>query len=332
MISYCLNLFPTRSVQDLAHNLAQLPPGCAPGLWLPHQLLASGADLPPVQTFNAFPYQDFHQPKVKHQVYRPDWSQPERLHYTQAVAHLLDRLLDQKEGSISTLPLGWEPLDERQAVANLEQMAQTLKQIEETSGHWIHLDLEPEPGCLLTTSQDLIRFFERHQLDRRYLGVCHDICHAAVMGEDQARVLQAYQRAGIRVGKVQVSSALRVHDPIAARPTLQRLAGDRYLHQCRLDDGRFFEDLPDYLASDAKGPLTIHFHVPIHLDHFGPGLSTTRGAIEDCLAALAGGTMLEIETYTLPDLEPDPAKVMQLEFDWLSAKEIRPTGSKAPSL
>ena len=34
-------------------------------------------------TLNAFPYGDFHADRVKDRVYLPDWSQPERLTYTQ---------------------------------------------------------------------------------------------------------------------------------------------------------------------------------------------------------------------------------------------------------
>ena len=45
---------------------------------------------------------------------------------------------------------------------------------------------------------------------RRHLGVCYDVCHAAVEFEDPAGSLQALRRAGIAVPKLQLSAALRI--------------------------------------------------------------------------------------------------------------------------
>ena len=59
-------------------------------------------------TFNGFPQGDFHQPVVKHDVYRPTWRDQERLDYTCTLADILSGLLEPNTtGSISTLPLGW---------------------------------------------------------------------------------------------------------------------------------------------------------------------------------------------------------------------------------
>ena len=91
------------------------------GLWLSNQAvselrgdqllrwrdwLAENKLLP--YTFNGFPYSDFHQPVVKHDVYLPTWAEPDRLAYTIKLAHVLDAILPTDEvGTISTLPLGW---------------------------------------------------------------------------------------------------------------------------------------------------------------------------------------------------------------------------------
>jgi hypothetical protein len=59
-------------------------------------------------TANAFPQGDFHQPIVKYDVYRPDWSTAARLEYTLAAVRLMDELAPREyEISVSTLPLGW---------------------------------------------------------------------------------------------------------------------------------------------------------------------------------------------------------------------------------
>ncbi|MDE0822115.1 MAG: hypothetical protein OSA95_13410, partial [Opitutales bacterium] len=46
-----------------------------------------------VFTINGFPYGQFHGTRVKEQVYRPDWSTPERLEYTNLLFDLLSELL-----------------------------------------------------------------------------------------------------------------------------------------------------------------------------------------------------------------------------------------------
>src|SRR5262249_37608196 len=153
-------------------------------------------------------------------------------------------------GSISTLPLAWGSPppgsgELEKAAAALRQLAGELAQLERDHGRRITLCLEPEPGCVIQFSADLVRFFEDYLLRgaeeaaiRRHLCVCHDICHAAVMFEDQAEVLRRYRAAGIVVGKMQVSSAVALPldrtappDRAAALRQLGAFAEDRYLHQ-----------------------------------------------------------------------------------------------------
>src|SRR5262249_39715447 len=146
---------------------------------------------------------------------------------------------------------------------------------------------------------------------RRHLGVCHDICHAAVMFEEQADVLRAYRDAGIGVGKVQVSSAVCVpfgslppEQRQAARDQLAGFAEDRYLHQTMVRGGTgepvFHEDLPLALGSAApEGEWRIHFHVPIYLERFGL-LCSSQPDIRACLAATRAFSEVrhfEVETY-----------------------------------
>src|SRR6516162_7426066 len=45
-----------------------------------------------VFTINGFPFGQFHGARVKEQVYRPDWTSPERLGYTNRLFDLLARL------------------------------------------------------------------------------------------------------------------------------------------------------------------------------------------------------------------------------------------------
>lgn len=327
-------------------------------------------------TLNGFPYDNFHLSVVKHRVYRPAWWETSRLDYTVQLAHLFHRLLpdDGSVGSISTLPLGWPgPLGlapaEPTGAANgdssadgnerdqanvarageaLRSLAQQLRRLEQASGRRIVVAIEPEPGCLLDRCGDVVDFFEKQLPEanhRRYLTVCHDVCHSAVMFESQADALAAYARAGITLGKVQISSAIDVplaqYSPAHRRAAIAELsafAEDRYLHQTGVRDaaGRFrlVEDLPQWLASPAvqrlmssdddqpldDQHLRIHFHVPVFRRALGTLLSTQQ-AIADCVTALgsAGAPQFtghyEIETYAWGVLPqsfvaqplPDPA-------------------------
>lgn len=301
-----------------------------------------------VYTINGFPYGDFHGAVVKTAVYEPTWATQERYDYTLALATILSELLPDgaDEGSISTLPLGWPaPPPEKNQRKNLEHQARLdetfstacaarltdlshyLARIELDTGKCIHIDLEPEPGCCIDTAPGIVDFFERFLLGtpddetiRGYLRVCHDVCHSAVMFEGQGDALAAYQAAGIKVGKVQLSSAVRVcfdgmtgNERAHACSVLRGFAEDRYQHQTavRFTDGTtaFYADLPDALASDGNEPAgewRVHFHVPVYLDRFGP-IQTTQSEIAECLCHLRpehGCHHFEIETYAwgvLPD-------------------------------
>lgn len=303
-------------------------------------------------TFNAFPYGDFHGEVVKHRVYHPTWWEPARLDYTRDVVALLDALLPPgRPGSLSTLPIAWgDPaptaLQRAEAGRALRTIAEELKELHEAEGRHIRLCLEPEPGCYLQYGAEVVDFFARELGDspavRGHLGVCHDTCHAAVMFEDQGEVLAAYRDAGIAVGKVQVSSAIRIDwealDAKARDGAREQLAGfaeDRYLHQVlvRRPDGSIQEhdDLPTALVGPIAGEWRIHFHVPIYLERFGR-LETTRDQIGPCLDLVDEWwpeAQIESETYAwgvLPESlrVPDLAEGIARELAWLEESRKSP--------
>jgi hypothetical protein len=303
-------------------------------------------------TLNGFPFGDFHQAVVKHEVYRPTWFEPARLGYTRNLVTILDRLLPAGlEGSISTLPLAWGkpapgPAQLQRAADALRTLARELARLEQERGRLISLCIEPEPGCILQRSTDVVRFFEDHLLTgpdepavRRHLCVCHDVCHAAVMFEEQADVLNRYRAAGLAVGKIQVSSAVAMplaETPPGERPeALRQLAGfneNRYLHQTLVlvrpgpdAEPVFYEDLPQALAAnpDARdGEWRVHFHVPIYLERFGR-LRALQQPLLECLRLNAAQDLcrhLEVETYAWGVLPPE---LQQPELAAGIAEEMR---------
>jgi hypothetical protein len=302
-------------------------------------------------TLNGFPYGDFHQDVVKHRVYEPTWWQPERLHYTMQLVEIVDALLPPgQEGSISTLPIAWEyPCPDRseleQAAANLRQAASWMHQLEEETGRLVYLCLEAEPGCVFSFSDDVVHYFqwqlsghEDEEIVRRHIRLCHDICHATVMFEDQGEVLAKYRAAGIEVGKIQVSAALAMDLDLfeppaaearrAAMKQMAQFAEDRYLHQTVVRRGSediFYEDLPvalDAEANDPRGEWRVHYHVPIYLREFGR-LRATQDEILRCLAAAREHTNClhyEVETYAWGVL---PAELKQPELAAGIAEELK---------
>jgi sugar phosphate isomerase/epimerase len=278
-----------------------------------------------VFTLNAFPYGPFHGTRVKEEVYQPDWTTPERLRFTNLAADIQAELLpDGMEGSVSTVPGTFKPLAtpgavDRIADAMLRHCAH-LVELERRTGKRITLAVEPEPYCFLETIEETIAFWQERLLSaaaarglgeeavRRHLGVCYDVCHAAVEYEDPIGSLEALARAGIRVTKLQLSAAIRV--PVVDGNTealLRPFDVGVYLHQTiERRDGRLtrhpdlgpaFEALR---AGKAGGEWRVHCHVPVFLDRYGE-LRSTQDFLAEILAYCRKHHVsdhLEAETYT----------------------------------
>ncbi|MEQ1824909.1 MAG: metabolite traffic protein EboE [Pirellula sp.] len=316
-------------------------------------------------TLNGFPQGDFHSQVVKHRVYRPTWWQPERKDYTLDLIRVLDALLPAgMVGSISTLPIAWNepaPTAEQlsQAAKNLLHVAKSLHQLQQTTGREIVIAIEPEPGCYLTDSHTFREFYENYlstpflsssesEMAHRYLTLCHDVCHAAVMFEDQPSELRKLASDGIRIGKVQVSSAIEVdwskmNDSTKklAIDQLACFAEDRYLHQTTKQDSpadpvRMVQDLGEALVGiPALGPLgrwRVHFHVPIFLKSFGL-LQSTQDEIATLLRILDNSNSslpdFTVTDFTVTDFTvPDFTGHYEIEtYAWgVLPKEMRDAG------
>jgi hypothetical protein len=367
-IGYCANVHPGRTLVEAKSNLDQYAVGVQQefspssplnvGLWLSstalqalqnessrlefRDWLQSRSILP--FTFNGFPFGDFHQPVVKHDVYLPTWADAKRLLYTIRLAEIQDSLLPRGlDGTISTLPLGWPAAGKKksqdvcssdpgffsQCRVHLIELANRLSEIREFSGRQIRVCIEPEPGCWLDNADDVVAFFDflltgqSNERDRilEHLGVCHDVCHSAVMFESQSEALDKYRSLDLTVGKTQVSSAIDVDFDALDREeqshVLSRLcsfAEPRYLHQTSVVANQrttFFEDLPDALRAvdgNPTGHWRVHFHVPIFLDGLD-GIGTTRDEICQFLRSIRSNGMpchhFEIETYAWNVLPSD---------------------------
>lgn len=279
-----------------------------------------------VFTINGFPYGQFHGTRVKEQVYQPDWTARERLDYTNLLFDLLAQLVPGDcDGSVSTVPCGSKEqvttAEELKLIReNLWHCVEHVARISQQTGRRLHLGLEPEPLCVLETSGETIRFFDRmraeHGNDPRlaaHLGVNYDTCHFAVEFEEPQNALGALIQHGIRISKLHLSSALKVRPSEESRAALVAFADDVYLHQVvvRRQDGsrEMYRDLDDALACERAGTSSahagaewrIHFHVPLHASPGGLFENTTDhllGALDILQANPGLCSHLEMETYT----------------------------------
>ena len=302
--------------------------------------LLSGGGLDPF-TMNGFPYGPFHGTRVKEQVYLPDWRADERVAYTKALADLLAEL--NPEGafvSLSTVPGAFRPNGEGAEVAiaaNFIRAAAHMVEIERRTGRHIALAIEPEPCCFLETIEETVAYFEAHLFSNaaaadlarltgmtqaqagtalpRHLGLCYDVCHAAVEYEDAAGSIAALRAAGVPVHKLQLSSALRVAEGTdAARAALARFDEPTYLHQLIARDWEGgltrYSDLGQALGPEGAKDgeeWRVHFHVPVFLETL-PEFDTTQAFLREILALHRAEPIsphLEVETYTWDVLPED---------------------------
>lgn len=316
-----------------------------------------------VFTINGFPYGTFHGTRVKEEVYLPDWRDAERLRYTNRLADLLAALLpgdpsaEGLEGSVSTVPGAFKPAlggraDVERMVEHLLQHVAHLVALRARTGRVVTLALEPEPHCFLETTAEAAAFFadelfapaaverlatlagltpaEAAQALHRHLGLCLDLCHAAVEFEDAAASLAALDAAGIRIAKIQVSCGLRLPTLDAeSLAALRQFDDPVYLHQVVqraatggmtrfVDLAAAFDAPPD---PNAGHEWRVHFHVPVFLERVPP-FASTQPFVRDVLARQRAQPLtphLEVETYTWNVL---PAALRTDSVDAAIAREL----------
>lgn len=327
-----------------------------------------------VFTMNGFPFGGFHHTVVKDQVHTPDWTTEARVEYTKRLFRLLSVLLPVDElgnaipGGVSTSPLSyrrwfeWEQPAARdyifsQTTQNVLDVVMELIRLRKNTDRLMHLDLEPEPDGVIETADEFIAWFTDYLLPMGieqlsdefdmtddeaetalvdHVRLCYDVCHFAVGYERPAEVLQKLKNYGLRVGKIQVSAALKAEFPTddmdarnAVKDAFTRFNEPTYLHQvvARMTSGELvrYPDLPNALAAfdGNHAEWRAHFHVPIFVKEYGV-LQSTQDDIDEVLRLLAERpftNQMEVETYTW-DVLPDDLKLnlvdsIERELNWV---------------
>ncbi len=295
-------------------------------------------------TINGFPYGEFHNTEVKENVHTPDWTLNERKNYTVRLFKILSTLLPEgMEGGISTSPLSyrhWYLTDKllynvvESATHKIVEIILYLIELSAVTGKILHLDIEPEPDGIIESGDEFIRWFEftlqplaipaimekfevtyniANSMVKEHLRICYDVCHFAVEFEDHSDVINKFLTKGIKIGKFQISSALKafLSPDIRERKKLADVFSSfndtTYLHQVvahRLDDQFIrYRDLP-YALLDYANPTVdewrAHYHVPISENMDGMIQSTQ----DDIITILTLNEkhrltqFYEVETYT----------------------------------
>ncbi|MFI5193246.1 MAG: metabolite traffic protein EboE [Chitinophagales bacterium] len=329
-----------------------------------------------VFTMNGFPYGGFHHVRVKDQVHTPDWTTDDRVNYTIRLFQILEQLLPEgMDGGVSTSPLSyryWFKTPEaltaarQKATGNILRVAEVLFRMHQVSGKLLHLDIEPEPDGMLETGHEFLDWYQRElipagqsllaaelrlsdpaitSLLKAHIQLCYDVCHFAIGFEPHEAVIRSVKEKGIRIGKIQISAALRaVPGPKDDRSKIKQAFADYnepvYLHQvvARKADGSLlrYRDLPEALEDfDHPGveEWRAHFHVPVFARDFGT-LQSTNHHIRKVLELQGSHPFtqhLEIETYTwevLPaalKLPLDESIIRELQWveDILNAEPVK---------
>ena len=331
-----------------------------------------------VAVINGFPYGHFHGAPVKASVYAPDWRDNARVDYTLDLIRILQALVPAgMDGGVSTAPLSYKAwMNVADAAAwetvtrNVVRVVEALVKARREHGTVMHLDIEPEPDCVLENTAETVTFFRdwlfgagagmlatalgvdaseaRREL-QQHVQLCFDCCHFAVEYEDPATALSDLQEAGIRIGRVQLSSALQVNFPDDARSSKDVAARRRpfadttYLHQVVEKGAGAIQHYPDlHVALDARPEHAgrdwrIHFHVPLFARDYD-GFGSTQDYVEKVIGLAQQQrftTHLEIETYTWdvlpPGLKLDLGESIAREYDWvLQAIARAPARLNAP--
>lgn len=253
---------------------------------------------------------------TKEHVHHPDWRTEERLGFMFPALNLAAEFATPaREVGVTTNALSYRhwldidmPGNWAALTLNVIRAVQHLVGIRQRTGITIHIDLEVEPGSVLRDSADILRFYTQWLLPRgsamlsdrmdeiggtateailRHVRLALDTAHAGVVWDDAGASLDAFEQYGIRIGRLQVSSALEVQipaEPDARQEMAEHLAtfvSPTLLQQVVAHrDGALvqrFEDLPDAIAvinESVSERWRIHTHAPLLADRYGIFAST----------------------------------------------------------
>lgn len=269
-----------------------------------------------ISSINGFVYQDFHKKYIKEKIYLPDWTSKYRLLYTKNIILLIEKLNINKV-SISTLPLSYKNWSIKKQYPMI--IYKSIKNITKIITHTklINISIEPEPYCLLECYSDVIKFYDNWikkitKKNNKYIGLCYDICHFSVIFDKHEITLKSFKQKKIKIGKIQISSALKIIIPKKniyiklLLSTLSKIKRSNFLHQCIIKNKNTIRQYNDVLnmikkiTYEKNSEIKIHCHIPIYKKKF-KYFNTTHSETKKVINYIKKNNTsqnLEIESYT----------------------------------
>ncbi|QLE02970.1 metabolite traffic protein EboE [Galbibacter sp. BG1] len=301
-----------------------------------------------VFSINGVVFGKMHENNIKDLVYAPDWSSKDRLRYTRRLIKQLCAIMPENvTGSITTSPIGyryWYSNEEEvnkcyiKSAKNLIKLVAELYNLECDTGKYIHLDLKPESNSLLSNSTQVIDFFRAYLLptgvevlpqliDRisqdvedivlRYINICYNVSDFFMAFEEPSFTFKRFKHTKIKVGKIQLSSILRLmmheNNKEQILNLFSKFNQDRFLHHVSEKIGETvitYPDLMDVVQRHSEiEELRAQFKIPVYIDKFY-ALGSNQDQIVDVIRYLKVNNVcdqIEVETYTW-ELLPEELK------------------------
>lgn len=316
-----------------------------------------------IKSINGFPYGFFSSNYIKDNVYLPDWSLFQRYIYSRRIIILFSFFLKKNYGGISVLPISYKFFFFNfiynsvyiKSIMYLCNLIVLLHNIYIKNKILLHLDIEPEPDCIISNTIDFINFFKNWLFNKcvlyfffnksfiiknvyffisNYIRICFDICHSSVEFESVRQSIHCLSFSGLKIGKIQISSSLKFKNCNFNDICIFSYFPDTpYLHQ--VYGNTFYENIILYrdislcdvfLYNENILEYRIHYHIPIFLENY-EFFESTQDYIVSMFYFLSNKnfcSILEIETYTF-DILPCYLKVnifhsLFREYMWIFNK------------
>ncbi len=290
-----------------------------------------------LSSLNGFVYKVFHKKKIKENIYYPDWTSKNRNLYTKKLIMLLVHMKTGfNNSSISTMPISfrnWCKKKDRKYIffrssVNILDILNYLVMLNKKKKCFIHLDIEPEPFCLIESFENFLNFYFKWLIPnlnfclyisyikrslyylKKYINLCYDICHFSVNYYNHDKIISSILKNKLKVGKVQVSSALEVFPDCNNKTIIINelffLTKSKFLHQNTAFDKNnslFIKnsDIIFILNKTLTYNTRIHCHMPLYLTRYKKFLKTTSEETKAVFLKILNQLNVrhvEIETYT----------------------------------
>lgn len=375
ILTYCSNIFKNDNVRDLFQNINEYKKNIKThkhiSICLSNNIIKeikkqnniqkiitwNKINEVEIKLINGFVYKNFHQKKIKENIYYPDWTKKERLYFTKNITFFAQKICKSKIFGITSLPISYNLWIKKEKKYNLIKATNYLFdllviffKINKYKKIKLHLDIEPEPFCLMESCDDLILFFENwlipslkekmkkaflisdktaKKLILTYFNLCFDMCHSAVIFENPVMSLKRIRQNKIKIGRVQVSSALKIENLNQNyKSDLKFLKKSPFLHQSivKLENEKLIKYL-DFknltISNDLKiKEIRVHCHIPIHVKKIKKNILTTQKELISLLKDIIKNNdtkNFEIETYTYNTIykKYNKIKAIKKEYTWL---------------